>query len=230
MTLHDLSASLKKHRPTVAFRAIRSVGTATLTPIQFSWSSGHFRSSLLNRAVSRDGKPTPWYTYPAISFLSAKSYAGRRVLEWGAGQSTLWWASRAESVFAVESDLSWYRHLQPLVPSNVTLKFADVDVGDIARDLTVSYFDLVVVDGLDRLKCAMESIRLLSDNGAIILDNSEGYWGRDGEYPILDVFRASDFSRIDFYGHAPGVIKPHCTSIFFKGPCFLFAGTENVQR
>jgi hypothetical protein len=31
---------------------------------------------------------------------------------------------------------------------------------------------------------------------------------------------------VDFYGHAPGVILPHCTAVFFKGRAFVFGNDE----
>jgi hypothetical protein len=96
--------------------------------------------------------------------------------------------------------------------------------------LAGSKFDVIVVDGLDRLICAEMSIAFLNEGGAVILDNSEGFWGRDGEYPIIDFFNANHFSRIDFYGYAPGVILPSCTSLFFKDNCFLLAGNESPAR
>jgi hypothetical protein len=35
---------------------------------------------------------------------------------------------------------------------------------------------------------------------------------------------------VDFYGHAPGVILPHCTSVFFKGSAFVFGNDEAAIR
>jgi hypothetical protein len=34
---------------------------------------------------------------------------------------------------------------------------------------------------------------------------------------------------VDFYGYAPGIVQPHCTSIFFKTFCFLFGDTNPPQ-
>jgi hypothetical protein len=61
-----------------------------------------------------------------------------------------------------------------------------------------------------------------------MLDNSEGYWGGDEQksYPIVELFQRAGFMRVDFYGFAPGVIKPHCTSIFFKDRARIF---ENLK-
>ena len=90
----------------------------------------------------------------------------------------------------------------------------------------------MVIDGLERLRCAQVSVRIVSLEGAIILDDAEGYWGgeRNHTYPILDLLRAQGFQRVDLFGYRPGVIKPQCTSIFFRGECFLFDGAEAPRR
>jgi hypothetical protein len=207
-------------------------GTAVLTPVVFSLGTGHLRSSLVRKAVDSSGYAIAWYTYPAIDFLSNKTFQGRNVLEWGAGQSTLWWASRAETVLAFEDDPAWYESIRKTMSQNVEIHLIAPNGDGAANYIGDRKFDVVVIDGLNRLNCAEKSVELVTDDGAIILDNSEGYWGarRRGEYPILDLFRAQGFQRIDFYGHAPGVIRPHCTSLFFKSRCFLLEGTDRPRR
>lgn len=230
MFVHQVARIFKQSLPSPVFRALRAVSTAALTPIAFSYQSGHFRSALKSRAVDKSGKALPWYTYPAIDFLQQKHLTDRSVLEFGAGQSTLWWAGRSKSVVSFESDRAWYESLLGQVPANVRLRLTDLEASDVRRELAGSKFDVIVVDGLDRLICAEMSIAFLNEGGAVILDNSEGYWGRDGEYPIIEFFNANNFSRVDFYGYAPGVILPSCTSLFFKDSCFLLAGNESPAR
>ena len=222
--------SLRRLIPHPVYQVLRKLGTAFLAPAVFSLRSGHFQSSLLGRAVDARGAAIPWYTYPTIEFLRDKDLAGRRVLEWGAGQSTLWWAARSATVVAFESDPTWYRRLRSCIPPNVKLHLVPIDASGALTWVADETFDVIVIDGLDRLRCAELSLPLLSSNGAAFLDNSDGYWGEDGQYPILDLFRREGFSRIDFYGPAPGVIKPHCTSLFFKDACFLLDGAENTHR
>ena len=89
---------MKKLFPSWLSNPVRNVVTAVLTPITTSYRTGHFRSSLKMAAVTRQGDPLPWYTYPAIDFLKDRNYAGKTVLEFGGGQSTLWWAAHAASV------------------------------------------------------------------------------------------------------------------------------------
>jgi hypothetical protein len=228
--VHDAARIVRKMLPSPLFRAVRAVSTGVLTPIAFSYHSGHFLSSLKSKAVDKKGIALPWYTYPAIDFLRHKQMADKSVLEFGSGQSTLWWSERVRNVVSLEDNESWYQSLVQLVPPNVRLVLSDTLASNVERELNGIRFDVIVVDGLDRLACARKSIMFLNEGGTVILDNSEGYWGRDGEYPILDFFRISGFSRIDFYGYAPGVILPSCTSFFFKEKCFLLAGTESPVR
>lgn len=44
--------------------------------------------------VDRDGNPLPWYTYPAIEYLSQFDYGEKTIFEFGCGYSSLFWAER----------------------------------------------------------------------------------------------------------------------------------------
>jgi len=114
----------------------------------------------------------------------------------------------------------------------VCLHLIPEDLYGIEKLLPREPFDIVVIDGLDRFRCAEWSLRVISPCGAIILDDSEGYWGGEEKqtYPILELMRAQGYRRVDFFGHSPGGIRPHCTSFFFQSECFLFEGTEAPRR
>lgn len=58
--------------------------------------------------IDRFNNPIPWYSYPAIEFLSQFEYASKAVLEWGSGNSSLFWANRAKSVVSIEHDKEWF--------------------------------------------------------------------------------------------------------------------------
>ncbi len=57
--------------------------------------NGWFTSVKLGRSVDLDGNPLPWITYPAIEMLRRIDILNGRVFEYGAGNSSLWWATRA---------------------------------------------------------------------------------------------------------------------------------------
>jgi hypothetical protein len=203
------------------WKPLRAFGTAVLTPLWFSLRSGHFRSSLKTRAISATGAALPWYTYPSIEFLAARSFEHSSVLEFGAGQSTLWWAARAREVLAFENDLAWVTALAGQVPANVELQFVSREPAECLAAIReriadrLGTFDVIVIDGLVRGELAEVAIQAMSPRGAIICDNAEAYG-------IRESFLDSGLMRTDFVGHAPGVIRPHVTSVYFRPSCFLF--------
>src|SRR5262245_7749378 len=216
--LHRWFAYAKRGLPRPVWQSIRSVATCILAPIRFSISTGHGRSSFLMRAVDRKGRPIPWYTYPAIEFLFQRNYDDKSVLEFGSGQSTLWWASRAKSVLSIEEDPDWFTRMWPQVPGNVELRCIGPNIS-IIEDFLKSRgakFDVIVVDGNLRRQVAALSFQYLLPGGALILDNSEGY----GFYEEI---RHRPCRKIDFFGFAPGVMQRHCTSIVVVDDCFLLA-------
>ena len=222
-------APIKTRFPPWIAKPIRGVATAFLTPILFSYSSGHFRSSLLSKAVQKNGEPLPWYTYPSIDFLNNRSYKDKLVLEFGAGQSTLWWAKRAKRVLALEKDRTWYEKIAIAMPENVAMHMVSVAsraacISDVNRILGKEQcqYDVIIIDGLFRYEMTGIALRLMAEDGMIICDNAEGY----GFY---EAFKNSGLSRVDFYGYAPGVVLPHVTSIFFKHSSFAFRAETNIS-
>ena len=107
-------------------------------------------------AVTKRGKPLPWYTYPAIDFLKYRSYENKVVLEFGGGQSTLWWASNAKHVVTLEGDKEWYESIKVGMPGNVDLCYVSMEnkeknvyqVKDSLEKRPYSKYDVIVIDGL----------------------------------------------------------------------------------
>jgi len=221
--LHRSFAPIRKLLPAWLANPIRNAVTAVLTPAIYSYRTGHFRSSLKMAAVSRHGDPLPWYTYPAIDFLTSRSYAGKTVLEFGGGQSTLWWASHASSVVTFEANREWHDKIKTGMPSNVDLHHINRDLGITDADQinailstkTLNQYDIIIIDGLTRAQLFNIAIQRVSPNGIIICDNAEGYGFFEG-------FQDSGLHRVDFYGNAPGILLPHCTSIYFSPTSFPF--------
>jgi len=82
---------------------------------------GFFRSVVNGAPVAADGEPLPWFTYPAIEYLKQFDFSDKRVFEYGAGNSSLFWASRAKEVVAVESDRRWFDRISGACPANLLL-------------------------------------------------------------------------------------------------------------
>lgn len=225
-------APVKRRLPGPIADFIRSAVTAYLTPLLHYYQSGHFRSSFAMRAVDRRGRPVPWYTYPCIDFLTQQSFGGRHILEFGAGQSTHWWASVAETVVALETEEKWFKELHRQAPSNATIYHllspdaatCQASARDILSNGEEKRFDIVVIDGAYREEMIEIAVLYLTHDGAIICDNSDSY------RCFFESFKGRGFQRVDFYGAAPGVVLRECTSIFFKERCFLFDNSRPIAN
>jgi predicted O-methyltransferase YrrM len=226
---HALFAPMRRVLPGPLARGARAAAAALLAPIEFTRHTGHWRSSLLSKAVTGSGAPLPWYTYPCIDFLLPRRKLVRSVLEFGAGQSTLWWAAQGAEVVAFEADRGWYEYLRKRVPSNVDLRLVSMEspercVSDVREQLRAcgrERFDVVVIDGLYRTELVRLSPQLRAPSGVIVCDDSEGY---DVQASLAD----SGLQRVDFFGFAPGVIVPRCTSVYWRDSA-LFAPTLPIS-
>lgn len=217
-------APIKAAAPRLVSTGMRALGTALIAPLLFSSWSGHFKSSLRGKAVSSKGDPIPWYTYPCIHFLELREFSDRTIVEFGGGQSTLWWAIRARKVITIEQDKDWHAHLKKLVPVNVELHHVGAAEDGRSPNMSevIAIFDgidgcvdIVVNDGTGERSNLLElSFAKLSADGALICDDSSGYGFQEAmkDWPV---------GRVDFFGHQPAVVLPNCTSIYFKSGCFL---------
>jgi methyltransferase family protein len=176
---------------------------------------GWFRSFEERAPVDRQGEPIPWYTYPAIEFLRTRVRPEMTVFEYGCGNSTLWWAKRVAQVVSVEHDSDWHRRIATRVPPNVTLRHVPLErPGEYAGALVREgrRFDVVVIDGRERVECTRHVVDGLSEGGVIVFDNAERPDYAEG-YAALE---AQGFRRIDFVGMAPIVVDKITTSVFYR--------------
>lgn len=178
---------------------------------------GLLNSMVRNAAVTSSGEPIPWYTYPAIEFLNQFDFTSAAILEYGCGNSTLYWAGRAKSVVSIEHERGWYDHMRSVAPGNVELIYAANahDYASAAGRSSDGRYDIIVIDGQSRLLCAEQALRRLTDEGFIILDNSD--W-----FPqTAKVLRSAGLLQVDFFGFAPINDYTSSTSLFFQRDCVL---------
>lgn len=178
-------------------------------------TDGWFRSFREQASIDAQGEPLPWVTYPAIEFLRRRLRADMSVFEYGSGGSTLWWAKRVSEVVSVEHDRSWFEKLSSSIPANVSLFHIELNDGGRYSRKIAEYngkFDIVVVDGRDRVNCLKNSLRALNPGGVIVLDNSD----RPQYAAGVEWLMANGFRKIEFVGMAPIVHSKNETAIFYR--------------
>ena len=57
-----------------------------------------YLESISSKMPVRNGLPIPWITYPALNFLECSTSVNSRILEFGGGASTFFWALRGNPV------------------------------------------------------------------------------------------------------------------------------------
>ena len=174
--------------------------------------SGWRRSFLSKRAVDQDGRSLPWFTYPSIAFLEPRISPEMTVFEFGSGSSTLWWASRVKRVVAVEHDPLWLAQVRDKAPPNVELIHRPLDTYADSIRAYEGVFDIVVIDGRDRNRCAENAPPALNAQGVVIWDNSE----RPEYGPGFECLTSRHFRRLDFVGMGPIAPFAWTTSVFYR--------------
>jgi len=177
--------------------------------------SGWFRSFRTGKSVDNDGNPIPWFTYGAIEMLERRIEKGADliVFEYGCGLGTLWWAERATRVYAVEHEPEWLDAMKKVVPEHVFLlhsELGDAYVKEIAKP--EEKYDVIIIDGRNRVACACEAIKHVSERGVIIFDDS----GRKKYSEGIKELEKAGFRRLRYSGLSPIEFMPCETSVFYK--------------
>jgi hypothetical protein len=179
--------------------------------------TGWLHSLITSRPVNSNDQPIPWFTYPAIDFLEPRVGPNWSVLEWGAGNSTLWWAKRARWVISIEHDPAWHQMISASAPVNSTISLATNETDYVSATDSPERFDVIVIDGEHRNSCARRAVELAGPQTIIIFDNSDRQAVRDG----LHFLDQSGWKRIDFFGLLPAYCYRTCTTVFFKDDAIL---------
>jgi len=171
---------------------------------------GHAVSRKIHKPVDSHMEPLPWFTYPAIEYLGQLDMRSKVVLEWGVGNSTLYFASRCKRIYSIEHNKEWYAEISSCLPSNanVWLK-SEESYSTFPLDLGIK-FDVIVIDGIRRGECVETALMLLNEGGLIIFDNSE----RDPEY--CKRLREKNLIEVDMHGFGPINDYTWTTSFFFS--------------
>ena len=181
----------------------------------FLVSTGFLRSCEVGRPCRQDGSPLPWMNYGVIHFLEARLNPSLTLFEYGSGYSTLFFARLVERVVSVESDRDWFKQLQLRYPENVTLVYQafkpDADYCRLVSQRGKKH-DVVVIDGHDRVRCAVHACAGLTKGGVIILDDAN----RESNLEAARHLEQTGFRRIDFEGPKPAGIVLERTSVFYK--------------
>lgn len=161
----------------------------------------------LPRLLATKGRSTmalrlPWLPFRLIDRLGAEVGPGARVFEYGGGGSTLWFLDRGADVVTVEHDEQWAALLRGSVAGerwDLLHRSGDDDYREYVHaidDFADNTFDVVLVDGRERVRCLRAALPKVRPGGVVIVDDTDRERYAAG-------LAAVPWSREDVVGFAP---------------------------
>lgn len=122
----------------------------------------------------------PWLTQESNKLLQEWIKPNDIVLEFGSGQSTIWFSNNTKNLTSVEHDRNWYKTTsKKIINSNHKV---DLILGTNRKDylkVLIKFpdnsIDICLVDGEWRRDCILGVFKKIKKGGMIILDNAETY-------------------------------------------------------
>lgn len=173
-------------------------------------------SQILNRNAFVRGREVfqlgiPWLTCGAIIAIEDIINKEMKVLEFGSGGSTIFWAANCKSVKSYETNDKWYNLVKTKTEGlkNVELILKNrhgVSVG-LSHEPD-NYYDIVLVDSdpkrTKRLDLANNAISKLKIGGWMIVDNYQKFGMKDFDYSKWQVY---SFDEIYYSGAGTRICK-----------------------
>jgi len=170
--------------------------------------------------LDENGLPIPIYPYVIVDLLKQRLNLSMKVMEFGAGYSTLFYQSRVRKVCSVEHHKIWYEKISALAKSNVDMRYIPLEEGSSYENACKQFsdkFDLIVIDGRRRTECVANCLPYLDLDGVIIWDDSN----RERYQSEISQMKDRGFKRLDFNGLKATSWDNHQTTLFYReNNCF----------
>lgn len=142
----------------------------------------------------------PWLTFGAIIALEQIVNPKWRVLEFGSGGSTVFWANNCQSVKSFETDSQWFTAVKNRIQSFTNVQIILANFEEILIKIkkeTDNYYDIVLIDSnpnqTNRLALANAAASKVKTNGWMVIDNYLRHGMSNFDYSLWDVYTFDDF-------------------------------------
>ncbi len=214
-----IKRAIQSRFPIAALR-YRAYKMLIRNPNSYLHLSGWMQSLEAKKPTDHNGNPIPWMNYSVVNILEERLTKDLNLFEFGSGYSTLFYAKKVRAVTSVEYDDGWLNIIKSQVPDNVNMIFKQQDVdGDYCRVInsTQEKYDVVIVDGRDRVNCIKQSVLSLSASGVMLLDDSQRERYQEG----IDFAKSHGFKALNLEGLKATGTEVDRTTIFYRaGNCF----------
>ena len=115
----------------------------------------------------------PWLPKPTIEWLNEFLKEPKKIFEFGSGNSTIYLDGKTEKLVSVEHEQKWYEKTKPSLKKAEYFLIHPNDYPTYITKYPKKYFDLVIIDGLQREECIKHSIAHIKKGGFLLLDDSQ---------------------------------------------------------
>ena len=172
-------------------------------------SKGIFDS--IDSFPNRDGEAIPMLTISAIDFLDSYDFSQHSIIEFGSGQSTIYFSNKFLNVVSFENNKDFFDELKNKLKNNVKYNFiSDNDLLTNNYKINIDDKTIIVVDCATNRNMVVHKILKNNMPNIIILDNSE-FYPNSCRYIV-----SNGYMEIPFWGLRPTEVYNSCTSIFIK--------------
>lgn len=137
----------------------------------------------------------PWLTFGAIVALEGIVNKKFKVMEFGSGGSTVFWARNCKNVKSFETNPEWFKSVKERVAE---FKNVEIILGDEVTNLKRlerepdSHYDIVLIDSdpntTQRITLANASIQKIKPGGSLIIDNYMKFGMKNFVYPEGEIY------------------------------------------
>ncbi len=181
----------------------------------FLYKTGWMESIKQSTSCSQNGKAIPWMNHSIIIFLEERLNKNMTLFEFGSGYSTIFYSKLVNKVVSLEHNKNWLKYLTNIIDDNVTLIFQKDDIdGEYCRasHYNDNKYNLIIIDGRDRVNCIKKAVESLTNDGVILLDDSHREKYKEGVDYLIDL----GYSKIDFEGLKQIGSNLSRTTVFYK--------------
>jgi len=160
-----------------------------------------------------NNSPIPWLTHPFIEYISKLNLRNLSMVEFGSGNSTIFFSKIVKHIESFESNEYFVNHLRKRYNYQGTIHLVSENYVSEISDFKK---DIIFIDGFNRhgiISNLLEYISLNKEKSPIliIIDNVD-FINQD----LLNKLLKFSYIRIDFYGTVSDLWNENITSLFIS--------------
>ena len=208
--VYDKNGNLENLEKTISFQKMTNQG-ALLGSLHSSFQlRGFFESADLGSPV-KDSQPFPLLTYPFMDFIESHDVSDFNLIEFGSGNSTLYFEKKFNKVISFETNNQWYDKIKKQLKNTEynLIESENLEEGNYFIDINHNKNFALIDAACNRYKVTKNLLKKIKPN-YIILDNSE--WYRNTANLIVN----EGYFEIPFWGYKNTEHWESCTSLLIR--------------